>query len=199
MKDLEQNQKFNFLINYYNLKSKFMKKYFLFIFFTFLVTSNLNAKNTSFIKGKSYKGDFKQGFVDYKFPAGEWILFHKDTEILPGTNLMTRCIEFYQQEKNLIKGTISYCDIVTGGKWTPQISMILKNLLKNDKYDNCTLRAEYFYAQLLTKGTSMNCLMIRHIDTYKELNYPDDQSTVIKYVKNFFEKKNFEIQKTIIV
>lgn len=176
-----------------------MKRYVLFIVLIFLVTSNLNAKNTSFTKGKSYKGDFKWGFVDYKFPEGEWILFHKDKQTLPGTNLMTRCIEFYQQEKNIVKGTISFCDIVTGGKFTPTIAMIVKNLLKNDKYDNCTLRAEYFYAQLFTKGTSMNCLMIRHIDTYKELNYPDDPSTVIKYKKNFLEKNNLQIPKTMIV
>jgi len=41
--------------------------------------------------------------------------------------------------------------------------------------------------------------MIRHIDTYKELNYPDDPSTVIKYKKIFLEKKNFKIPKTMIV
>ena len=153
----------------------------------------------SFSKGKSYNGEFKWGFVDYKFPEGNWIFFHKNNDTLPGTNLRTRCIEFYQKENNILKGLFDVCEIITGGKWTPQIANIISNMLKNGKHDNCTLRAEYFYAQLFTKGTSMNCFLIRHIDTFKELNYPDDPETRVKYIGNFFKKKNIKIPKTMIL
>ena len=153
----------------------------------------------SFSKGKSYNGEFKWGFVDYKFPEGNWIFFHKNNDTLPGTNLRTRCIEFYQKENNILKGLFDVCEIITGGKWTPQIANILSGMLKNGKHDNCTLRAEYFYAQLFTKGTSMNCFLMRHIDTFKELNYPDDPETRVKYIGNFFKKKNIKIPKTMIL
>jgi len=175
-----------------------MKKFFLLILISILFCSNLHAKNISFSKGKSYEGDFKWGFIEYSFPEGQWTYFNKDNGIVPHTNILTRCIEFYQSENEILKGLFRICDIVTGGKWSPQIAQILSNYLKNDKYDNCTLRSEYFYAQLFTKGTSMNCFKTRHFDIYKELNYPDDPEAAVKYLKNILEKKNIKTPKTMI-
>ena len=175
-----------------------MKKYVLLILFSFLIFSSSFAKNISFSKGKSYEGDFKWGGIKYSFPQGQWIFFNKDNDIVPHTNILTRCIEFYQVENQILKGLFNICDIVTGGKWTPQIAQILSNILKNDKYDNCTLRPEYFYAQLFTKGTAMNCFRTRHFDIYKELNYPDDPEATIKYYKTLLENKNIKTPKTMI-
>ena len=175
-----------------------MKKFFLLILFSFSIFSNLDAKNISFSKDKSYEGDFKWGFIEYSFPKGQWTYFNKNNGIVPHTNILTRCIEFYQSENEILKGIFRICDIVTGGKWSPQIAQILSNYLKNDKHDNCTLRPEYFYAQLYTKGTSMNCFKTRHFDVYKELNYPDDPEATVKYLKNILEKKNIKTPKTMI-
>ena len=175
-----------------------MKKLFLLIIVTFFVFSNLHAKNMSFSKGKSYEGDFKWGFIEYSFPEGQWTYFNKENGIVSGTNILTRCIEFYQSENEILKGLLMICDIVTGGKWTPQIAKILSDYLKLDKHDNCTLRPEYFYAQLFTRGTAMNCLRIKHFDIYKELNYPDDPEERVKYLKNFLERKNIKTPKTMI-
>ena len=175
-----------------------MKKFFLLILFSFSIFSNLDAKNMSFSKDKSYEGDFKWGFIEYSFPKGQWTYFNKNNGIVPHTNILTRCIEFYQSENEILKGIFRICDIVTGGKWSPQIAQILSNYLKNDRHDNCTLRPEYFYAQLYTKGTSMNCLKTRHFDVYKELNYPDDPEATVKYLKIILEKKNIKIPKTMI-
>ena len=175
-----------------------MKKFILLILFSFLIFSSSFAKNISFSKGKSYEGDFKWGGIKYSFPQGQWIFFNKDNDIVPHTNILTRCIEFYQVENQILKGLFNICDIVTGGKFTPQIAQILSNILKNDKYDNCTLRPEYFYAQLFTKGTAMNCFKTRHLDVYKELNFPDDPEATIKYLKNILERKNIKSPKTMI-
>ena len=175
-----------------------MKKYILLILFSFLIFSSSFAKNISFSKGKSYEGDFKWGGIKYSFPQGQWTFFNKDNDIVPHTNIFTRCIEFYQAENQILKATFDICDIVTGGKWTPQIAQILKNVLKKDKYDNCNLRPEYFYAQLSTKGTAMNCFKTRHLDIYKELNYPDDPEGTVKYYKKLLESNNIKTPKTMI-
>ena len=174
------------------------KKYTLLILFSFLIFSTSFAKNISFSKGKTYEGDFKWGGIKYSFPQGQWIFFNKDNDTVPHTNILTRCIEFYQVENQILKGLFAVCDIVTGGKWTPQIAQILKNVLKKDKYDNCTLRSEYFYAQLFTKGTAMNCFKTRHLDIYKELNFPDDPEATIKYLKIILENKNIKAPKTML-
>ena len=177
-----------------------MKKFILYTLLSIFIFSSVDAKkNNSFSKDKSYNGEFKWGYVDYKFPKGDWTFFHKAYSTLPGTSLKTRCIEFYQKENGTLKGLFEVCEIVTGGKWTPQIARILSEMLKNGIHDNCTLRAEYFYAQLFTKGTAMNCFLIRHIDPFKEFNYPDDPQARVKYLKIFLKKKNIKIPKTMIL
>ena len=93
-----------------------MKKYILLILFSLLFFSSSFAKNISFSKDKSYEGDFKWGGIKYSFPQGQWTYFNKDNDIVPHTNILTRCIEFYQAENQILKGLFSICDIVTGGK-----------------------------------------------------------------------------------
>ena len=57
------------------------------------------------------------------------------------------------------------------------------------KNGNGTLRPEYFYAKLWTKGMSMNCFRIRHSDIDKELNYPDNPKAESTFhIKKYFYK-----------
>ena len=62
----------------------------------------------------------------------------------------------------------------SGGKLKTQLGAFLQAEFKNNKYDNCSLRPEYFYVKSIFKGASSNCFMTRHLDTNKELYFPDD-------------------------
>ena len=57
-----------------------------------------------------------------------------------------------QAENNNFKGAYSICEVSSGGKYHAELGMILSNGLKKGKHDNCTLRPEYFFAKLWTKG-----------------------------------------------
>ena len=59
--------------------------------------------------------------------------------------------------------------------------MYFNKLLKKGRYDSCTLRPEYYYAKLWTKGMSSNCFKVRHIDVNKELCNYDINIVMSKY------------------
>ena len=51
---------------------------------------------------------------------------------------------------------------------------IVKEITFKDKYDGCYERPEYYLVEVFKKGGSHNCLVIRHLETNKELFAPDD-------------------------
>ena len=162
-----------------------------------LLSGNAYAKNTKLIKGNFYQGEIKWKNLIYKLPEGKWEFFYKNHFSV--STIKLNCIEFFQVENKTWKGGYGICEISNGGKHASLLGMYLVDALKKDKYDNCTLRPEYFYAKLWTKGMSMNCFRIRHLDVNKELNYPDDptaQSTF--YIRKYLKDNNLKIPKTTI-
>ena len=43
-----------------------------------------------------------------------------------------------------------------------------------NQYDGCYERSEYYLVEVFKKGSSHNCLIVRHLETIKELTNPDD-------------------------
>ena len=64
----------------------------------------------------------------------------------------------------------------TGGKYISDINAWLYELIYKDKYDGCYQRPEYYLLELFNKGSTTNCLIVRHIDVKKELYNPDDKA-----------------------
>ena len=82
-------------------------------------------------------------------------------------------------ENNNVNEMISIYEGFMGVKYAGQIDSIVRDLVFNDKYDGCYDRPEYYVFEHYSKGTSFNCLTIRHIDTQRELYNPDDPDTSI--------------------
>jgi len=171
---------------------------FLIIFFVFTQEINAFSKNTKFKFNNFYENQVKIKNLIFDLPEGKWRFIKKTSQTIPRTNLLVNCHEFIIEKKKIVSDTLSICLITTGGKWTSLISSELLNILKNDKYDNCRLKPEYYYAQLISKGTSMNCFKFRHIDTYKEINFPDDPTTRNGYFKNYLQENKIGIPKVMI-
>ena len=68
---------------------------------------------------------------------------------------------------------LSYLD--TFGKRISDVNSWLYEEIYKNKYDGCYLRPEYYVLELFSKGSTTNCLIIRHIDPEKELYNPDDK------------------------
>ena len=174
-----------------------MKKLLGIVILGLLLSQNAYAKNTKLVKGNFYQNEIKWRYLVYKLPEGKWEFFHKNH--FSASTIQLNCIEFIQVENKTWKGGFSICEISNGGKHSALLGMYLVHALKKDKYDTCTLRPEYFYAKLWTKGMSMNCFMTRHIDVDKELNYPDDpeaESTL--YIRKYLKDNNLKVPKTTL-
>ena len=174
-----------------------MKKAFLLIALGLLLSGNAYSKNTKLVIGNFYEGKIQWQFLNYQLPQGKWNFYHRSYFSISSIRL--NCIEFIQTENKVWKGFYDVCEINNGGKHASYLGMWLVHFLKKGKYDSCTLRPEYFYAKLWTKGMSMNCFRTRHIDIDKELNYPDDpEAESTFHVKKYFKDNNIKIPKTAI-
>ena len=59
-----------------------------------------------------------------------------------------------------------------------------------DKHDGCYERPEYFLLKLYRKGSTFNCMIVRHMDVTKELNSPDGpQGKAAASAYNYWIKK----------
>jgi len=54
------------------------------------------------------------------------------------------------------------------------IDGIVNEITFKDKYDGCYERPEYYLVEIYKKGGTHNCLIVRHIESNKELFAPDD-------------------------
>ena len=176
----------------------FLKTFLLILIFSFLIVSNSLAKNTFLKNGSIYNGEIVFKFNKYLLPDGDWTYFYKLGESVPGTNLQISCIHFLNEKNASVEGYFEICDLTTGGKWTPQIAFIISNLVKNDRYDNCNLKPEYYYAKYISIGNTSNCFVFRHIDVTKEINYPDDPNTSFDFFREYLENKNLTLPKIMI-
>ena len=164
-----------------------LKNILLIVFFFLIFFSNLNAKNTKLIRENLYKSDIIWNGIKFNLPEGDWVYY--DRSRWDFENWYSKCVSFISTNNRIIKGHYQLCFITSGGKWSNYLGLFLLNNVRKDKYDNCTLRPEYFYAKLKYKGITFNCFMTRHIDPEKELYYPDDPEDVYaarikKYIKD---------------
>ena len=63
------------------------------------------------------------------------------------------------------------------------IDYLVKEITFKDKYDGCYERPEYYLVEVYKKGGTHNCLIVRHIETNKELFTPDDPQDVNAQLK----------------
>jgi len=174
-----------------------MKKILGIVVLGLLLSGNVYAKNTKLVKGNIYHDEIMWQNLVYKLPEGKWEFFHKNHFSV--STIKLNCIEFIQVKNKTWKGRYSVCEISNGGRHASLLGMHLVGALKKGKHDNCTLRPEYFYAKLWTKGMSMNCFKTRHIDVDKELNYPDDPEEESKfYIRKYIKDNNLKIPKTAL-
>ena len=174
-----------------------IKKLLSIFFLSLILSSNAIAKNTKLVKENFYEGEIKYKFLNYQLPEGQWKYFDKMSFNI--STIRLDCISFSQIEKKVLNGLFEICEIASGGKHAHDLGRLLVKEARSGKYDNCTLRPEYYYANLWTKGISMNCFLIFHIDLDKEFNYPDDPEDMshLSY-KRYFEKNNIVLPKTLI-
>ena len=73
------------------------------------------------------------------------------------------------------------------------INNALNEIVFKDQYDGCYTRPEYYIVEVYSKGSTHNCLVIRHIDSNKELFTPDDPGAVNAQLKKVITDRSIII------
>mgnify|MGYP001166245032 FL=1 len=71
----------------------------------------------------------------------------------------------------------------------------INSIIFKDPYDGCYERPEYHILEVYKRGSTHNCLVIRHIDTYKDLYTPDDKQRGAAEIKKWIKTNSIEIPK----
>ena len=174
-----------------------MNSFFLILFIGIFFLTNVNASNTKLRIGSSYEGEITWKHLKFNLPDGEWIYYDRSGWMI--YHFHGACASFNSVDKKIFNGHFKICYLDSGGKLKTQLGGYLQADWKNNKYDNCSLRPEYFYAKSIFKGASTNCFITRHIDLNKELYYPDDPEDKNKArIKKYINDNNLIIPFTFL-
>ena len=73
------------------------------------------------------------------------------------------------------------------------IDYLVKEIVFKDKYDGCYERPEYYLIEVYKKGGTHNCLIVRHIETNKEIFTPDDPQDGNAQLKKYLKENSIVI------
>jgi len=147
-----------------------MKKLLYIFFLTILINLNNNSLAQSFNIGNQINDYFEyNNDIKIKLNPGNWTVIRNQSRGMPPQKI----IGIGRVENNEILEIIEVYEGKLGGFYVYYIDPILIEIVFKDKHDGCYERAEYFLLELYKKGSSFNCMIVRHLDVVKELKYPD--------------------------
>ncbi len=172
---------------------KFLIISFIFIFYI------IHAQAVSFWKyeiGDKIKNEI---VLDKKIKIllsdGEW-------EILEKTNwcwyaFCGRYVSLAKLIEKEIAETYSLGYLDTAGKRISDVDIFIYESTFLNKHDGCYKRPEYYRLELYHKGSTINCMIVAHVDVNKELYNPDDKTLAYLDAKiiRWIEDNDIEIPK----
>ena len=147
-----------------------MKFFFIIILFiSFNVSSISYAK--SFIIGEEVSDYFNYNkHLKIKLSPGKWHVIRKAAEGVPRQQI----VGIGKVENSEIQEVIEVYEGKLAGYYVKYVDPIIIEMVFKNQYDGCYKRAEYYLLELYRKGSTFNCMIVRHEDMTKLLNYPDD-------------------------
>lgn len=96
-------------------------------------------------------------------------------------------------ENNEFLESIEIGRVNLSGKEMGQIDNAVNSVIFKDRYDGCYERPEYYILEIYKRGSTHNCLVIRHLDTNKEIYSPDDPESTRAQIKKFIKENSIKI------
>ena len=149
-----------------------MRKIFLVLILSLFVTENLLSRE--YIVGEEIQNQVVlDKTLQIELSPGTWTIIEEDFwDYAPFSG---KYISLAKIKNNEISELYSLSYLDTFGKYISDVNSWLHKVIYKNKYDGCYKRPEYYILELFNKGSSTNCLIIRHIDPNKELYNPDDK------------------------
>ena len=136
----------------------------------FLSGNILSAENFSI--GKNIGNTFIfNNKIQIDLDGDNWVVVRKSHEGSYG--IQQNIIGIGRVENNEVMEMIEVYKGDLSGLYIDSINQAIIEILFKDKNDGCYERPEYYLLELYRKGSSHNCMIVRHMDVTKELNYPD--------------------------
>ena len=108
-----------------------------------------------------------------------------------GWGITQKIIGIARIENKEIMEMIEVYEGLLSGVLINDVDPIIIDMVFKNKYDGCYERPEYFLLELYRKGSTHNCMIVRHWDLLKELTNPDDpQSRGNASAYNYWIKDN---------
>ena len=148
-----------------------MKKFIAIIILGFFLSGNVfSAENFSI--GKNIGNTFIfNNKIQIDLDGDNWVVVRKSHDGSYG--IQQNIIGIGRVENNEVMEMIEIYKGNLSGLYVAIINQAIIEILFKDKNDGCYERPEYYLLELYRKGSSHNCMIIRHMDVTKELNYPD--------------------------
>ena len=153
-----------------------MKKILGIIVFSFVITTITysDIKQRYLIGEKINNEVILDNKISIDLSAGEWEVIER-TQWRWG-NYTGEYIFIIKTNKNEIVETISLGFLNTGGKRIADINEYLYEIVFLNKHDGCYKKPEYYKLELFHKGSTINCMIISHVDINKAIYNPDDKT-----------------------
>ena len=142
--------------------------------------------NTSFADyykmGQVVENEFRfSKKVSFPLETGKWIVIENGGWFYG--NIKVRFTAIALTKNNEIVSVREFQEGKMGGIYMSALDAAVHEYLFLDKYDGCYKRTEYTLIKKFSKGSSTNCLVVRHLDLNKLIYNPDDPNRKIKLIK----------------
>ena len=179
-----------------------MKKFFSIILFYIILNFANNLLAKQFNIGDQINNYFNfNKDISIELTSGNWTVVRSEDYI---DEIKQRIVGIARVENNEVMEIIEVYEGLLAGYFIGYVDPILIELVFKGEHDGCYERPEYFLVEFYRKGSTFNCMVIRHMDVRKELKYPDhpeDQlsaasynnwikQTSVKYPKIMFESNH---------
>jgi hypothetical protein len=165
-----------------------VKKIIFISFFNFLLIFNTTSFAKTFYIGDEVNNvfDFNR-YIKINLDSDNWEVVRANTS---NWGVLQRIVGIARVENNEIMEMIEIYEGLLAGYYIGHVNPILTELVFKDKHDGCYERPEYYLLKLYRKGSTFNCMIVRHMDVTKELNSPDGpQGKAAASAYNYWIKK----------
>ena len=154
--------------------------------------------NSQSIAQKINLDEFKVNkYLKTKLSPGDWYLATKERDFYYG--LWFDVYRLAKVENNNISESILIGVADVAGVYESVVNTAVQEVIFKNKHDGCYERPEYYLLELYKRGNTVNCLRVRHIDTNKELNFPDDPEDSYAQLKKWIKDNELKLPKIMLM
>ena len=159
-----------------------MKKYLSLFFFLLIINFNSSLSySANYLVGDKLQNVFDiSKRIKIPLNSGEWEVIRYQSATYG--SLIQKLTGICRIQNNEVLECIEVYEGLLGGIAIGHIDPIINELQFLDKHDGCYERPEYYSLDLYHKGSTHNCMIIRHMDVKKELYNPDGDHAKLRSI-----------------